>query len=649
MQYVETSGSHPANSLQLAFDGTTAKTGHNLTGSNKFVKFLVYSVNQTTFTILLELGTGGTPNFSMEKQVTVALNTWTEVVFDFTGNGVTVNTANYGNWNSNIRIHFNNGTSGSGDTYYVDNYVLTEANYETVANGDWGTASNWLPSNVPARTEDNIDIKHNITYTGNLSVKQMLVRVNKSLDVTGDLTVANTSNLWAGSSLKVSGTATGSFNYYRTLSTPAATGTPAIDNLEGWHLISSPVSGEQYNDSWISSQSIASGTGSNRGIATYNNAGSPGSYWSYATAPVGNTDFDEGKGYSMKRDGTGNVLFTGNIRTANITDIALTKTGANGFNLIGNPFSSYISLNDLFTANDSGGNDLLASSTIWIWNSTSKSYDAKVVEATSFQIAPGQGFFVEASAAASTFTINTSMLSNQTTDTFLKSSSTEVVLNITDGINNRYAKVNYLNNSTTGFDNGYDGKLFGGVSQPFAIYTHLVSNNDGKKYQIQSLPNSDYESMVIPVGINAASGKEITFSVEAINLPNGIKVFLEDRDNNTFTELTSSTNFKTTLNTDLNGIGRFYLHTKASVLSVDDVVLDGVSVFTTSKSNLRVTGLPQGKSNMKLYNILGKQLLNTTFTTNGVQDISLPIIAKGVYIVQLQTEVGKLNRKIILE
>ena len=42
-------------------------------------------------------------------------------------------------------------------------------------------------------------------------------------------------------------------------------------------------------------------------------------------------------------------------------------------------------------------------------------------------------------------------------------------------------------------------------------------------------------------------------------------------------------------------------------------------------------------------------MMNTSFTSNGVKDITLPKLAKGVYIVQLQTDTGKLNKKIILE
>jgi hypothetical protein len=62
-----------------------------------------------------------------------------------------------------------------------------------------------------------------------------------------------------------------------------------------------------------------------------------------------------------------------------------------------------------------------------------------------------------------------------------------------------------------------------------------------------------------------------------------------------------------------------------------------------------LVGLQQGDIKIKLFNILGKQVLNSSFKTNGVKDISLPNLATGVYIVHLETEAGILNKKIVLE
>ncbi|NCT08966.1 MAG: T9SS type A sorting domain-containing protein [Flavobacteriia bacterium] len=41
--------------------------------------------------------------------------------------------------------------------------------------------------------------------------------------------------------------------------------------------------------------------------------------------------------------------------------------------------------------------------------------------------------------------------------------------------------------------------------------------------------------------------------------------------------------------------------------------------------------------------------MQTSFSSSGVKDISLPKLATGMYIIQLETATGKLNKKIVLE
>ena len=72
-------------------------------------------------------------------------------------------------------------------------------------------------------------------------------------------------------------------------------------------------------------------------------------------------------------------------------------------------------------------------------------------------------------------------------------------------------------------------------------------------------------------------------------------------------------------------------------------------MYKSNANTLKVVGLPNGTSNIKLFNILGKQVLNTSFIASGVKEITLPKLAIGVYIVQLETETSKLNKKIVLE
>ena len=207
-----------------------------------------------------------------------------------------------------------------------------------------------------------------------------------------------------------------------------------------------------------------------------------------------------------------------------------------------------------------------------------------------------------------------------------------------------------LDNATTTFDNGFDGKLFGGIKQPFAIYTHLVSESKGENYQTQSLPNSNLESMVIPVGVNVKIGKEITFSAKVLNLPTEIKVFLEDRLTKTFTRLDeTNSEYKITLTEALNGVGRFYLHTAQSVLSTNDVFLNSVSIYKTNASTLKIAGLPQGKTSFSLYNILGKEVMSNSFTSNENKEVSLSKLSTGIYLAEVKIEKGVIRKKIILE
>ena len=156
--------------------------------------------------------------------------------------------------------------------------------------------------------------------------------------------------------------------------------------------------------------------------------------------------------------------------------------------------------------------------------------------------------------------------------------------------------------------------------------------------------------MIVPVGVTAAVNSQISFTADAINVPEGYKVFLEDRLNNKFTRLDEANAKYTATVTEKSTDGRFFLHTRTSaVLNVDTELLSSVSIYKTNNNNLRIAGLKSGKSNISLYNVLGKKIMNSSFNTNGVQDVSLPKLAKGVYVVQLETEYGNINKKIILE
>jgi hypothetical protein len=496
----------------------------------------------------------------------------------------------------------------------------------------WTTGANWETGSTPGITDD-VVIPSGLTNYPTTS---------------GPVTV-NSVTMGSGSSLVTTATFSGAVTYNRTLATT------------NWNLISSPVTGQTIVDFYSNeAPALGSGTGNdqNIGISYYDNsqALSTNKWNYYKEGQVDGADGDDttdtftpSVGYSVKMQAAGDVSFTGAINTGTVIYGLTQGTSSSGtdFNLIGNPYAAYLD-SDAFLTQEGITNSNLTSATLWLWNQVSEVYETKIA-VDNFKIAPGQGFFVEANTNGH-LEFKQSMQSHSASETFLRNSRPEVHLFMNDASNNSFLKVYYVAAATTGFDNGYDGELFGGIPQPFAVYSHLVAENKGKNYQIQSLPNSDLESMVIPIGVKATSGKEVTFSAKALNLPTNIKVFLEDRKTNSFTRLDEeNSNYKVTLTETLNDVGRFYLHTTQGSLSSKDVALENISIFKTTAATLRLTGLPQGSTSISLYSISGKKVYTTSFETNGVKDINLPKVVTGVYIVKVNIATGEMNKKIVLE
>ena len=50
-----------------------------------------------------------------------------------------------------------------------------------------------------------------------------------------------------------------------------------------------------------------------------------------------------------------------------------------------------------------------------------------------------------------------------------------------------------------------------------------------------------------------------------------------------------------------------------------------------------------------MYSILGKKIISTQFKSTGVHVIQLPKTSVGIYIIELTSSLGKINKKIIIE
>ena len=530
-------------------------------------------------------------------------------------------------WSSSNR----NGTLYISDLQFITQETEVIDYWSGKTDSNYTNAANWTEKAAPSGTTNTIKISSGSNNYPN---------TNSNL-------TAESIILEPGTSFIADAPISANITYQRNLVTPIETGNFNIDSLAGWHLVSSPVSNESFNSSWADANNIANGTGSHRGVANYINS-VENNNWNYFSDTE--TPFNTGQGYSMKRSSTGKVSFSGTMNTNNITDIPIT-TGVTGYNLIGNPFTAYINATSFLQL--AQNTNLLESEAIWLWNSETQNYEVKLSgDANPFKIAPGQGFFIKA-ASNGNLSFNTNMRSHQSTDTFLKSANTlfpEVTLNVTSDEIQRFTKIRYLDNVTKSFDNGFDGETFVRNTNKLDVFTHLLENSKGAKYQIQSIPNSDYENMVIPIGITSNNQREITFTVNTNNIPIGYNIYLEDRVDNIITNLSNENAlYKTRVNTS-ETLGRFYLHMNTSdVLSTKTNDLSRIQVYKSGKYILKIIGLENDDANISIFNTLGSRVLFKKLNGLPNKEIKLPNLPLGVYFVKIKTKKREIKKKIIME
>ena len=364
-----------------------------------------------------------------------------------------------------------------------------------------------------------------------------------------------------------------------------------------------------------------------------------------------------GKGYVVKNATSGAAYFQGTPNTATV-NATLTRDG-NGWNLLSNPFTSAIAANS-----DGGTNNLLTDNSsvldpsftaLYIWDQASTSY--KIINHVSSNPAEefdqdylqvGQGFFVKSKSGGGSFAITTAMQSHQTTVAFKKTANTSwarIKLSAETEEAKTSTQVSYQESMTRGLDVGYDAGLFN-ANPNFALYSQLVDDN-GVDFMVQCLP-TDYEHLIVPIGLDAEAGSVITFKAEVSNLPEDYVAVLEDRELGVFTAFeTEQSVYTITLDEANTGTGRFYLHTSfKSALAAADLDRLNFSVYAQSANNqLLINGSIEENTTAKVYDIQGK-LVKSFDLQLGTQNRLMFNEQSGIYIIQISNSKGIVSEKV---
>lgn len=533
------------------------------------------------------------------------------------------------------------------DVYLYDGLLYTSSTwYPNAPNGSTGLLNTMILDGI-YNANTNISINNITVNTGaEINVnKANAITVNGNIINNGEFIMNSDSNEF--SSLLLEGSASGDLKYNRYVNS----------NTNRNDLVSPPFSGESFVDFLSNNTNVlANPTETLYLFGPFDKSVSD--YLTFSNTET--TPLEAGKGYRVASIDANQIFtFTGSATTGNL-NVPIFKTGTvyEVWNLIGNPYPSYIKLEDFILANISefdsesvavyGYDSDASNGSYWtIWNLAYADANPNTL------ITPGQGFFVSSKDGGGSVSFTPSMRAAGSSDDFIAGRTTNPVehgtLLMTSSNSNFSTDVYFTDSATLGLDLGYDASHFDGAPTDFSIYSELVENNTGTDLAIQAISSSDISNNpIIPLGVNLGQGVQVTISL--VNSSLNHNIYLEDALTNTFTLLNTS-EYTFTAATDLSDTGRFYLRFDANVLSVGDSDLDNIQVYNNSdRKEIIVRGQLNDATLLTLYDIQGREILRNNLNTNTITNsVSTNGYSAGVYLVQLSNSSYGITKKLIIK
>ncbi|WP_104734021.1 GEVED domain-containing protein [Hanstruepera ponticola] len=532
---------------------------------------------------------------------------------------------------------------------------------------------NWIPNAPSGSTgsENALVLSGTYSVTNNVQLNNLTIINGATVDIqdyesvvlngdltnNGELILNSISDQYA--SLIVNGTVTGDVVYKRHVNI----------NAGGNDLVSAPLTGQTFGDFANMNSNIFSNPSntSEKLFGPFDKAS--GSYLTYDTDIPAEAAvvLEPAVGYRAASSNNSTFEFRGTVNTGTVNiNILHTANAFPEWNLIGNPYPSYIKLSDFLNANIT---EFLPSSAAIYgydgnasdgWKILNLAYSLANPNAI---IAPGQGFLVSSKIGGGTMVFNSSMRTIATGDTNLDDDYIEgrtsnrpdaisfLNLQVSNSSNIYKTDFYFTDNASLGLNIGYDAEVYGGSAPSFAIYSHLVQESEGIDMAIQSLSFNDlFNNLVIPLGINTTQGDPVTVEMLENTLPDDVEVYLEDNVTNTFT-LLNNNNYQFTANSNLSDIGRFFLHFESATLGINENTSNTVQIFATSSpKEVIINGMINSDAVVTLIDTQGREVLKKSIKSNlNRQEIDVSNLSSGVYIVQLKSNTQNITQKVIIK
>lgn len=563
----------------------------------------------------------------------------------------------------------------------------------------WETASNWVQSLLPGSSSYVVipDVTNDpVIFSADVTVTKLITETGGLLNISANRLLTST-NVTNGGTITFQpnskGTVTNFVNSGNLNLKSDATGTASFlvtnwsgtdannielyltggyigdigDQIGRWHYISSPVASLSRTVFTVNTLDLAQwvdgiqAPGDIRlGWVAYDGfmylISQPWDTLTF-TGPKFNT-LTPGKGYNFWDDlSSFTYSLSGQLNTGNVS-ISLDYHGQpyeNGFNLLGNPFTSAINWDDIINETYFPYPANTSKSLYFTRDNDQCSYASGVGDPSDVTgiIPPMQGFFVKTYSTGNTITFPAAARTHNGIHARYKGETIIPLVRLEvqeDSINRAETVVRFDENAKSTLDNDFDAIKMTLSSKK----TYMYSTLGGVKYAINGQPFPTTAPIEIPIVMNLI--KSGTHKISAINLEglDSYGVFLKDNLNQT--EINLKDNPSITFSSPAGLLSNRF------VLFID--ITTGIENPVVQKNNFNIyTGFDfiniqtlsdawDGKpGSVRIIDITGKTvniLSNVEFSKNSLLQINTPS-AKGLYIVELNSGAMRYVGKVIIK
>lgn len=517
--------------------------------------------------------------------------------------------------------------------------------------GTWTDAARWNLGSAPGSSSE-VVINGDATINSTVTVGSLTVNSGKSITInpTKQLTVSST--LVNNGTINLNSDATGT----ATILTPTSITGSGTANVQqylttgrNWY-VSSPVSGATSN---VFSASVG------HPLYWYDEAHGTSAPWASITNT--STGLTVMKGYVANMAAAGVVTFSGALNTGS-QSITIYRTGGQtkeGFNLLGNPYASYldwdqISKTDLLTSiwyrtKTSGG-----AYTFDTYNSLGQQATGNGTKLVSNLIPPMQAFWVRVDVGKSQATISVDNskrghADNSSNGFKVKAVNTQPIvhLQVSNGVNADETIIYSNPNASDSYD-AYDSpKMFSNSASLAEIYS-VAGNEDLAINGLNSIP---YDSEIALGFSTTASG---SYSIKASQISNfaaGTQVILKDYATivPVTTDLSDGSSYQFASDATSNNTSRFTLifHAPSLATGFNTNNLGNVWVSANANGQIQINGNVSAETTVAVYNAIGQRVALKNLISNiNVLDTRL---VPGVYTVSITNNGKSTTTKVIVK